>query len=155
MIIPVVLPREVEGKKLFEVMSGLAQELFGDKAKITVRKGYFPGSVHQDFYSGRLSFQLSGPVIEERKRWFGKSSTSHMGDFRIEVDPNSGPMIEAGKNYSQIGFYALERRPVNCIWGGGWDAWFMVNLLEEKYRSIRCQFETFLGELYRRLSPQA
>lgn len=142
MLIPVTLPREVEGKKLLDTIVATAESLFSGNARHFVQKrvheGYFPGSVHRDFMSGDFEITLSCPVILRRRRWFlwGPSIRviTRPKYFSIKLD---GSSLEAGRTYSVIRFVIKE---LDYDW--------IFDITTPRYAYLRSHFEEFLAYLY-------
>lgn len=149
MQIPVSLPREVEGKELFEALVRAAQTVFDTKAiQLDVKEGYFPGSVIRDFAGGALKIESRWVLAYRVKRWFRKELCRKLTTEILRIELDMEP-LKAGMGYLQIGF-RVQRETHE---GAGRFHWALVDLGTERYHVVRQVFEEFLENLYRNLSP--
>ncbi len=145
----VVLPNQIKGRELINLITEIAQQVFGDiSIKAKSYGGYVPGPKREKFVGSEITITFS--LTKEQKVNSFWSNTGYKILRQTQVfNMRLGTPIAVDYLYNVVSFVVFTE------WHGeGVTKVSEININQENYDFLRDKFEEFLIVLYSRLAPE-
>lgn len=147
--IVVVLPSQVKGKVLLDLITEVSQKVFGDiNIKLDAHKGYLPGPKREDFLGSDVTITFSLIEVQNVRRWFGQGLKTN--EKKRSLNLKLETPVSRDYLYNVVSFSIFTQWTT----AQGYTSKDEIDLDHPNNEQVLYKFEEFLAALYSGLGSE-